>query len=238
MKKVLSTLVCIVIAITIRSQTTTVIFTNNGIAPIPAFTLGKPAGLAFVNANISKHIEIDPDVTFSLATGKLWFSDVWLKYSFWSDSTKKWLFTIGADFPSYFGQSYTDAAGKTIDQIVLYPTAQLKVKHTINKNLTATLDYWYTQATKIEYGTKGSYISLSTDWNKTLPKKVYSLELNPNVFYLTYSDGTKGLAGSFSVNLFHIKSGIFIGTQGLVPITVKSLKSTWNISVGLTRKLS
>lgn len=220
-----------------KGQTLTVMGTNNGIAPIPAFTLGKPAGLIFLKTNISKHLEFSPDVAFNATNGKLWFTDLWLRYNWWAkkDTTKKTVVTVGVDFPSYFGGTYMDQ-GKEISQLVVYYATQLKVKRFISKSLSVTADYWYSGPTEIKFGTKGHYLSISGEWEKELAKR-YSFTINPNVFYLSYSDGTTGWAASTAVSIGHKKSGLFVGVSGLVPITSKQIKATWNISAGITRKI-
>lgn len=218
------------------AQTATFIFSQNGVAPIPAFNLGKPAGLVFFKTNLGKYLEFSPDVTFSLKDGRLWFSDMWLRGNIPLDSTGRWIATIGVDFPSYFGQPFTGQSGEKIDQILRYPTCQAKLRRTFKGGNTITFDYWYTQAIEAEYGVKGSYISLSCNWNKSLGAD-FSFNAIPNLFFLSYSDGTKGFASSVNATVSHNKTGLFIDVLGLTSLTAKKVNPAYSVSLGITRKL-
>ncbi len=152
------------------------------------------------------------------------------------DTLKKTVYTVGVDFPSLFGQSYTLPTGEIIDQTVVYYTIQGKIKRFVNKNLSFVLDYWYLRATDMKYGVAGSYISTSVVWDKNINKNL-SFTGNPNIFYLGYTDGTKGFVGSLGLTVTHKRSGLFLGALGLTPIASKQVKSNWNVSLGISRKL-
>lgn len=220
---------------TATSQTVTAILTNNGVAPISSFSSGQPAAMVFINTNISKHLEFSPDVAFNAKNGELWFTDFWLRYN-WFDSTKKWIYTAGIDFPSFFGQPSTNSRGEKINQIVVYGTLQGKIKRALNKNLSLTMDYWYMFCTDMRYGVKGHYLNLFGEWNKNVGNK-FLLTTNPNFFYLNYSDGVKGFVGSCNLTMSHKKSGLFIGVLGVMPVTSKQVSKNWNVSLGITKKL-
>jgi hypothetical protein len=242
MKKIIFFVTFLVIVIFSKSQTVTVVAANKGVGPIPAFSIENPAVLLFFNTKLGEkgiweHIEFSPDIALNSGS-RLWFSDVWLRYNYYgkNDTLKKTVYTVGVDFPSLFGQEYTLPTAEKINQLVTYFTVQGKIKRMVNKNLSLTLDYWYLRATNMKYGVAGSYISTSASWNKEVGKK-FIFSANPNVFYLDYTDGTKGFVGSLGLTLAHKKSGLFIGTLGLTPITSKQVKSNWNVSLGITRKL-
>lgn len=220
---------------TLKSQTVTVITTTNGIASIPAFTLGEPAVLVFLRTNISKHFSFSPDITFSMKDGSFWFSDLWLRYHTDLDSTKKWTVIVGVDYPSFIGGSATNTAGKKISTTSIYPTGQLCLERKVGKSNLLVLDYWYLKATDMTTGIKGSYLSLSFYYNK--PLKDFSFGLHPNLFYLNYSDGTKGFMGALDVKFSHNKSGLFFASQGISPLGADKVKSGWNLSLGITRKM-
>jgi hypothetical protein len=242
MKKSLILIALMAIVLNAQTQTLTAIAANKGVAPIPSFGIENPAVLVFINTKLGKkgvweHIEFSPDVAFN-SGNRLWFSDVWLRYNHWSkkDTLKKTVYTLGVDFPSLFGQPYMLPTGETLNQVVVYWTVQGRIKRILNKNLSLTLDYWYLRATEMKYGVAGSYISTSASWEKGINKKL-SFTANPNIFYLGYTDRTKGFVSSLGVTLTHKKSGLFLGALGLAPITSKQVKSNWNISLGISRKL-
>lgn len=163
---------------------------------------------------------------------------MWLRGNFWSkkDTTRKTIYTVGVDFPSPFGQQYVLPSGEKITQLVIYYTLQGKVVHKLGKNFSITFDYWYLESTKMKYGVKGHYVSLSGIWTPKINKD-FVLSLNPNIFYLDYSDNTKGVVGSLGVTAIHSKTGLFAGMLGLMPIKSEQVKRNWNLSVGKTFKL-
>lgn len=244
MKKIffLATFLAIGFFVKIHGQTVTVVASNKGVAPIPAFGIENPAVLVFFNTKLGEkgffeHVEFSPDIAFNSGS-RLWFTDAWVRYNHWAkkDTLKKTVYTVGVDFPSLFGQSYTLPTGEIIDQTVVYYTIQGKIKRAINKNLSLTLDYWYLRATDMKYGVAGSYISGSASWDNNINKNV-SFTVNPNIFYLEYTDGTKGFVSSLGLTVAHKKSGLFLGALGLTPVTSKQVKSNWNVSLGITRRL-
>lgn len=237
MKKLLLLLVILVCALQIkaqiRSQTVEISTTTNGIAPIPAFKLGEPAGLIFFNTSVGKHFIIAPDITFSLNDGKLWFSDVWVKYYWKLDSASRWTAILGADFPSFIGQATIDNHGQKITKAENYPTGEIAIKYMLKNWDNITLDYWYLQALNMKTGIKGSYLSLSYNFSKNIWGDNFSIDCSPNIFYLNYSDGTNGFACSIKTSISHSKTGLFISTQEMAPLTVNNTTACWNISAGI-----
>jgi hypothetical protein len=241
MRKLIFWFLSLGMSLLVKGQTVTLSATNNGMAPIPSFKLGEPAVFVFYKTSLGKkgflkHIEMSPDLAFNATNGEMWFTDWWLRYNWWSDSLKKWTLTAGFDLPSYFGQKVINIYGEEITQNVIYYTAQLKAKRVLSKKVSVTADYWYLAATKMQYGTKGHYFSVSADWEEKLGEKVLFLA-NPNVFLLSYSDGTKGWAGSVGASFVHKKTGLFLGGTVLTRITSKQVDFGWSVSFGVTANL-
>lgn len=211
--------------------TTTV--TTNGIAPIPSFTLEKPAAFVVINTNITKHLEFSPDFAFNLKDGNPWIMDTWLKWNQNLDSNWKWVATVAVNWSIFF-QPYLDG-GEKITQSVRYPNPELKLKFTPNKMHSFTVDYQYMWAVEKKYGVKGSYYGFLYSLSKELHKFV--LSGNANNFYLHFSDGTHGWSGSLDANLMHAKSGLFAGFQFVQPYNLNNAKFQKGFFIGISRKL-
>lgn len=238
MKKMFSLTFVILISWYSRAQTVTAIVSNNGIAPIPAFSLNQPAAMVFLKTNITKNLEFSPDITFDLRNGKGWFADTWIRWNQSLDTLNKWIATVGFDW-SFFFQSY-GTNGDAITQTVRYPTYQAKLKFNQSKKNTFIFDYWYTYPATSEkqYGVKGSYVSLM--YSRTQEYKKFTIGGNLNIFYISYSDGSKGFGSSYDGYVSHNKSGLFLGAQlihSLSPQSSTNMKLNWNVSLGITRKL-
>jgi hypothetical protein len=209
--------------------------TSNGIAPIPAFTLGKPAGIISLNCKLFNNFEIDPLVGFSLNDGKLWFSDSWLRYNI-PMLKGKLIATAGFNFPSYVGEKI-EVGGKAINQVTRCLNLQSKFRYIINESNSLVFDYWYIFIPRSIANDSGHYISMVYDWKKELLKKII-VGAEINTFYLTYrgEKPANGFASSIEASLFHKKTGLFFGGQVFVPLTLKS-DFSWNVSVGIKRNL-
>lgn len=240
MKNLIFCFLSIGISLLSKGQEVTITGSTKGVAPITSFKTDDPALMFFFKFNLAdsgfwEHVELSPDIAFSSKT-VLWFGDMWARINYWSkrDTLRKTIYTVGLDFPSPFGQQYTLPDGKEITQVVIYYTLQGKVVRRVGKNLSFTFDYWYLECTKMRYGVKGHYVSLSSIWNKEIDNKNFVLSANPNLFYLNFTDGTNGLVGSLELNIIHPKTGLFAGVLGLTPITSNQVKRNWNVSVGKT----
>lgn len=217
------------------SQTVTFIATTNGIAPIPAFALGQPAGIILLDTKLGKHFNFSPDLAYSLKDGSFWFADLWFRYHTNTDSLKKWNFIVGVSYPSFTSGSAVSLAGKKVFTTSIYPIGQLSLERKIGKNDLLILDYWYLRAVDMTTGIKGSYISLLYSYNKTFEK--LSLSAHPNLFYLNYSDGTNGFVMSIDVKLSHNKSGLFLARQEIYSLGATGVNPVSNFSLGISRKM-
>jgi len=219
------------------AQKATAIISSKGAAPIPSFSLGKPAALVFFNTKLSKNLEFSPDVAFDLESGKGWFLDTWLRWNQPLDSknidSARWIGTVGFDWSLFF-QKFS-AGFEDITQSVRYPTYQAKLQFLQSKKNTFTADMWYIYAVEKEYGVKGTYVSLC--YNRNEERKKVTFGGNTNTFYLSYSDGVRGLAGAYDVYLSHNKTGLFAGAQFIHSFTVEGMKPVFSMQFGITRKL-
>jgi hypothetical protein len=239
MKKTIIIALISVISASLNAQTLTLIGTSNGISPIPLFSSGAPSVMVFVNTNLAEtknkrfSLEYDPDFTYALPSGNGWFCDQWIKGNIWLGTSRRWQFTGGLDWSFIFTDIQSEE--EKISRTVRYPTFQLRSKFFQSKNNTFTLDYWYTYAIEKNAGVAGSYVSLAFGRQEDLNK--FSFATNPNVFYISYNDGTKGFAGSLDATIAHKKSGLFINAQMIEPFNATNSKFAWAVSIGISRKL-
>ncbi len=220
MKKIMMFVAVLFTVPTIQAQNITTSFTTNGIAPIPSFTLGEAATTTVITADINKYIAIQPDFAFSLRTGKPWYSDVFIFYKIKIDSTNR--LKVGFDYSLFF-QKYGN-----VTQTVVYPTFEANIEHSVDKDNKIIGDMWYMYSVPSKYGTKGTYVSIA--YQRNVDYKNFSVRITPNLFYLNFFDDSKGLMGSVDVSINHKKTGLFIGIQSVVPVTVSNV---YNISKGL-----
>jgi hypothetical protein len=212
MKKVLILAAFIVIATTIKAQSTvTAVVASNGIGLIPAFNKKGSATLGFAKLYVGKHWEFSPDAAMNTKDGKPWFVDIWIRQNHFLDSAHRWVGTLGFDYSPFFQPFIKN--GEEVTQSVIYFAYQAKLKFIQSKKSSFALDYWYNRTAKRDaaYGVKGSYLSLT--FSREEPLKKFIANANVNTFYISFSDNSKGLGVSYDASLTHKKSGLFIASQ-------------------------
>lgn len=215
--------------------------TNNGIAPIPAFNLGRPSVSVFTEMKLTKNLSFCPDFALDATTGKGWYADTWLRWTQPLDSAGRWKAIVGFDW-SYYFQAFELGTNKAITQTVMYPTYQGKLIFSANSKSSFTTDFWYTYpiSSEKEYGVKGMYISTKYTYSSHLGKK-FDLSSGVNLFYINYSDGSNGFAASYDVSINHSKSGLFFTPQLLHSLssqTQTKVKPNWNLTLGIIVPIS
>lgn len=216
-------------------QTLTAYATNNGMGTIPAFTLGKPAGLIFLTTNITPKLEFSPDFTFQLKDFKGWFLDAWLKWNQPLDKNKKWIATAGVDWSLFFRDVPLESGEGEISQSIRYPMLEGKLKYAPNAGSAFVFDYQYGWTMGKEYKDGGHYYSLQ--YQRDVDLKQFVLSASLNTFYLDYCYDVKGFDAFFESTIGHKKSGLFAGLHLIQPITVKQTQFDWGVQVGIKRSL-
>lgn len=211
----------------------TFFITNNGMAPVSSFSLKEPAFFVIGDFRLAKNFRFHPVSTFSLKDGNPWFGDFWFYYDLPFGKDKKWTATLGADWDLFFKKSQIN--GKKTVESILYMLFESSLKFAPNKNDKFLLKYWRTHVLNTEQGVRGNYLSLKYSREQELGK--FSLYGDADVFGLDYSDGTKGLASSLQVGARHEKSGLFIFSHMMQPLTVKGLKTDFSFGLGIKVKI-
>lgn len=232
-------LLLLLIVFVVKANAQTTIFskiTSNGIAPIPAFTLGEPAWITTSNITLAKNFQFSPTIGFGLLDFKMWFIDSWLRYNM-PMFDGKLIATAGFNYPGYVGEKKVINNIKE-DHIVRCLNAQAKVQYVMNESNSLILDYWYILVPRTK-GVQdyGHYLSLVYSLEKSIRGKLF-FGSDINLFYLFYNseDLAQGLASSLEFFAGHKKTGLFIGTQFFVPINLPS-EFAWNVSVGIKKEL-
>jgi hypothetical protein len=228
----------------VNGQHMTLMGSNEGVAPISSFSVDEPVIMMFFKTNLAdsgfwSHIEVSPDVAIK-SGNELWFTELWLRGNYWAkkDTLKKTVYTVGINFPSFFGQKYTLPTGEEINQVVTYYDLQAKVTRKLSKKLSLSFEYWYLRCTDMRYGVAGHYASINGLFTQQLDNgNNFVLSVNPNLFYLDLTNKTKGLVGSLGINIIHPKTGLFAGVMGITKVTSDQVARNGNVSLGITRKI-
>jgi hypothetical protein len=159
---------------------------SNGIAPVPAFSLGDPALIAGFSLN-AKRFSYDPQLGYTLSL-KPWIIDNWLRYRF----IMKPKFEMRAGFDASMFFSEFASPDDTVWRGQRYFAFELAGTYKFSDKFTLALMYWSDNG--IDKGTiKGHFINLVGDWPDLVPSPWLLLAANLQVFYIDYTGQNDGL---------------------------------------------
>lgn len=220
---------------TIFAQKFSVAQTIRGVAPIPAFTSGKPATLIFVKVPLTpnENLTFEPDFGIETMEGKGWFTDCWIKYAHPVDSTGKFKVNAGVNL-SFFFQPFQVNGTTTapITQAVSYTDYLLGFSYKINDRHSFQLDNWYITALELEYGISGVFSSLTYTFHHKFNKNT-SMDIYLNPFYINFSNGSRGFLGNEKITF--IRDSFFAFGQLIHPIT-SNTATNWDVGIGFFLK--
>jgi hypothetical protein len=205
---------------------------NNGISPVPAFSLGKPALMAtlFVKKG---GFTYSPEFNYG-ADGKPWVMNQWFRYQ-WTRGN--WAYRAGLNFSLFFGREKVLRDNKTaiIAKLNQYTALEGGLSYKLSDKNSLGLTYWNSYG--LDYGSvkSGHFVMLSAAFTQIPLSKSLFLHLRPNLFYLNNKIPYEGLFASAIVSVSHKKYPFSIFTQGVKPLWVaQTTKSNWNYGLNYT----
>jgi hypothetical protein len=203
---------------------------SNGIASIPAFSLGKPALIASMSL-VKNRFSYDPTLAYGLDL-RPWFIDNWLHYKI----VARPAFDLTAGFNiSTFGTKYALPEGSVWEAQRYFALAMTGVYRLSSKN-TLTVAYWRDMGQ--EKGTiKGHFFNLVGERSDMNIGKNVLLYAGLQVFYINYDGNNDGLFASpkLSASIRNKPFSLFFqGTQALSSNISPWPGFRWNIGFGYT----
>ena len=200
---------------------------SNGVASIPAFSLGKPAIISSVSL-VKNRFSYDPVLAYGLNL-KPWFIDNWLHYRV----IRKPAFELrtGVNFSTFFTEN------KLPDETILrgdrYLAVEVAATYNFSPNTSLTLMYWNDNG--IEPGTiSGHFFDLVGEKRDIRLGKSVLMSANVQLFVITYDGNNDGLFVSpkISFALRDIPFALFWqGTQVLTSNIIPDPGFRWNIGL-------
>jgi hypothetical protein len=159
---------------------------SNGIAPIPAFSLDKPALIGAVSLQ-KRRFSFDPQIAYGLDM-RPWIIDNWLHYRL--INKQKFELRAGVDFSMFFGEY--DAGDYKILQGQQYLTFELAGIYRFTPKSILTLMYWSDNGQ--DHGTiKGNYYNMMYERNDIEIGKNVLFSAGLQLFYVGYTGKNDGL---------------------------------------------
>lgn len=203
--------------------------TNNGISPVPAFALGKPAlmtGFSIRKGNFS----FSPALNYGI-DGKPWVSNSWLRVQF---PRKKFTFRTGINWSLFFKRTNITENLQTfeVQRVNKYLEFEAATTYKISENSSIQALCWYTKGIDIDAVKYGYFYSLSANISKIRLSNSVKLALKPNLFYIDNSIPFKGLFASGIAVWSYKNLPVSISMQAVKPLIVTP-KSDFNWNIGL-----
>lgn len=205
--------------------------TNNGFSFIPAFTLDKPAALAFISIE-KKRLSFNTEARYAL-DGRPWALAFIPRYKL--IDTKKQQISIGVQFPSIsFARIPVVKDGVQQETI----QAQQSITPEINANLSISnhvgigTSYLYNRGLGNTLPKNGHFLGLWGNVANIKVLKTLQLSFNSQVFYL-YLDHTHGYYTAWSFVLSKDKCPITLSSMMYKTINsnIGGKDANWNLSI-------
>ena len=203
---------------------------SNGVASIPAFSLGKPAIIASVSLTKNR-FSYDPVLAYGVNI-KPWFIDNWLHYKI----IRKPSFELrtGVNFSTFFTEY------KLTEETILrgdrYLAFEVAATYKFQSNTSLTLMYWNDNG--LEPGTiSGHFLDLVGEKTGIKIGKSVLMSANIQLFIITYDGNNDGLFVSpkISFALRNVPFALFWqGTQVLRSNIIPDPGFQWNVGLSYT----
>jgi hypothetical protein len=206
-----------------------VLVTNNGISPVPAFSLGKPAIMTAFLIN-KGNFSFNPQFNYGI-DGKPWSSNNWLRWQF---PIKKFTFRTGVNWSLFFKQATVTENGETftVKRVNRYFETELAAFYQINNKTLVQTMFWHDEGMDVDAVKRGSFFSLMATFSKIPLSKSVKMTLIPHVFYLDNKIPFRGYFTSGTAIFSYKNSPFSISVQGVKPIWVKpEASSSWNVGL-------
>ncbi len=156
--------------------------TQNGIALVPTFSLGKPAGIVMLSMG-KKKFNFDPEFRFSLE-GKPWSVLFWFRYQ--AVKTNKFSLRIGAHPALNFRTQQVTINGAVQDAIVTrrFLTTEISPNYSIKKNISIGAYYLYGHGFDKGAAVNNHFITLNANFSNIKLSESYFMRVSPQVFFL------------------------------------------------------
>jgi len=208
----------------------TISLNSNGIASIPAFSLGEPALIAGINL-VKNRFSYDPVLAYSLEM-KPWFIDNWLHYKIISKPAFE--LRAGFNFSTFFSNIEVD--DETILKGERYFALALEATYKVAPNSSLTFMYWNDRGQ--EPGSiSGHFFNLVGERSDIKIGNQLLMAANVQLFYIGYDGNNDGLfvTPKISAALINLPFTLFFqATQAISSNVIPWPGFKWNIGLMYT----
>ncbi len=216
--------------------TGSIILTNNGIDPVPAFALGKPALMSTISISKGKFVYINM-FNYSVTDLKPWSQTNWFLWKI--PTSNKAFFRFGPALSFFDKREKLDFNGKkNVEAQILnqYLGFETSYTHRFSPNFSINFTNWYERGVEWDAVSWGDFAVFSTNFSNIALGKKLKLNFSPNVFYLKNASPSEGFFVSETATLYFGKSHLGLYNQIVQPLITKP-RSDMNWNVGVVYRL-
>jgi hypothetical protein len=195
---------------------------NNGISPVPAFSLGKPSVMTALSLTKGNFI-FGPEINYGTDL-KPWTVNNWFRYRI---SKKNFTYGVGFALALFFKNEINNTIEET--KAIRYLPIETMLNYKINEHLALNANYWFSNGLDPEAIKTGHFVILTANITNLKFSKTLSLGLRPSLFYIKNVAPFEGFFGSMIANISHKKLPVSVFTQLVKPFWVEpATKFNWN----------
>lgn len=191
---------------------------NNGISPVPAFSLGRPALMSsfFIQKG---GFTFSPEFNYAL-DGKPWVVNQWLRYQ---KQKGRFTYRTGINMSLFFTRNEPNMKLNQYMALEGFMGYKLSPKSTLN------LVYWHSRGLDPTAVKSGHFLSLSASISQIPLTQSLYFDFRPSVFYIKNKVPFEGLFVSAITSVSHKKLPVSLFVQAVEPIWVEpASKFNWN----------
>jgi len=208
----------------------TVSLNSNGIAYVPAFSLGKPAIIGTLSL-VRGRFSYDPQLSYSLEL-RPWIIDNWFHYRFIDRPSFE--FKAGIDISSFFSE--VEMEDETIWRAQKYLAAEFISKYKFSSS--SSLSFTYLLDRGQDPGTThGHFFNLQVERSEISLGEKGLLSATMQIFYINYAGDEDGLfaAGNISASVRRLPFSIFIQAIQAISSNIDPFPPfKWNVGLACT----
>lgn len=160
--------------------------TNNGIALIPTFSLGKPAVMAILSIG-GERFSFDPDIRFDME-GRPWAMVFWTRYKLVNGS--KFKLQIGPHLGMNFRETHLSINGIESDNHIVrrYLANEIAPNYFVSKNTSVGVYYLYSRGLDPGAVKNSHFVTVNANFRKIPVTSGIYLQAFPQFYFLKQND--------------------------------------------------
>jgi hypothetical protein len=199
---------------------------NNGISPVPAFSLGKPA-LMTTLAIKKGRFTFNPEYNISW-DARPWVINEWFRYLI---PHKKSYYQIGVNFSQFFVDKENEM-NQITSKMNRYMSAEAIFGTSFNEHVGVRFTYWLSGSLDFDGVKSGHFILASLPISKLGASEGLNVNFTPNLFYINNTIPFKGIFTSLIANVGYNRIPIRLFGQAVQPIRADdSAHFNWNFGM-------